>query len=127
MRKRLYIVILLACYRKNILVLFADKTTVRLDACLKNLQCKKGSFYTSSILEDLADVTKLYLVRLVTSSNSLIQNIFLNRRFMSVHMFLSDEHTGGELVFPIADNETFYWQVSVRQFIYFKMLGYFWF
>ena len=35
----------------------------------------------------------------------------LSHRFMSVHMFLSDEHTGGELVFPIADNETFHWQV----------------
>ncbi|MEO0687977.1 MAG: hypothetical protein AAFY76_23705, partial [Cyanobacteria bacterium J06649_11] len=41
-----------------------------------------------------------------------IQNhLYLSHRFMSVHMFLSDEHTGGELVFPIADNETFHWQV----------------
>jgi len=27
-------------------------------------------------------------------------------------MFLTDEHKGGELLFPLADNETFNWQVN---------------
>ncbi|XP_066929960.1 transmembrane prolyl 4-hydroxylase-like [Clytia hemisphaerica] len=31
-------------------------------------------------------------------------------RYMSMFVFLSDDHDGGELAFPIADNETFHWQ-----------------
>jgi len=33
-------------------------------------------------------------------------------RYISIHMFLTDEHKGGELLFPLADNETFNWQVN---------------
>lgn len=39
-------------------------------------------------------------------------------------MFLNDVESGGEVLFPLADNETFTWEVSIIQLIInHKMIG----
>jgi len=49
---------------------------------------------------------------MVVSNYGIFISICFLHRYISIHMFLTDEHKGGELLFPLADNETFNWQVN---------------